>query len=73
MIKIIKHGTRDIRECNACGCLFSFDNEDKKFKFRGGSSEYSYVICPQCCSKVVLVAARQLEKVNEENEENEED
>ena len=28
MIKIIRHGTRQTKECERCGCLFSYDEVD---------------------------------------------
>ena len=28
MIKIIRHGTRQTKECEHCGCLFSYDETD---------------------------------------------
>lgn len=47
MIKIIKEGTRVIRECEYCGCLFSFDEEDVETVFNG-KADYKCVKCPQC-------------------------
>lgn len=63
MIKIIKHGTRDIRECNSCGCLFSFEKEDIKIKDIGNKEEGEVwlsesVICPQCKKPVYLKKER---------------
>lgn len=54
MIKIIKKGTRDIRECKTCGCLFSFDEEDVESVFKNGRIDYKCVKCPQCSYKVML-------------------
>lgn len=50
MIKIIKEGTRDIRECESCGCLFSFDAEDISVDQR----IKRYIKCPQCENKIIL-------------------
>lgn len=47
MRKIIKKGTRDIRECDSCGCLFSFDKEDVKTNL-----VTKHVKCPQCACPV---------------------
>lgn len=60
MIKIIKKGTRDIRECESCGCLFSFDAEDVEVKVKVSESEFlkyvnlKYVKCPQCSFEVEI-------------------
>lgn len=51
MIKIIKKGTREIRECDNCGCLFSFDEED----ILGGKGLQKYIKCPQCDYKVKIL------------------
>lgn len=58
MIKILKPGTRDTRECERCGCLFSFDKEDIK----GGNGYVNYVVCPQCENKVTLKQNREMPK-----------
>lgn len=50
MIKIIKHGTRDTRECEKCGCLFSFDEED----ILGGHGLRKHIECPQCRHDLTL-------------------
>lgn len=55
MIRIIKKGTRDIRECESCGCLFSFDEEDIQItRSRKKETEKyeKYVKCPQCDYRV---------------------
>lgn len=52
MIKIIKRGTRDIRECESCGCLFSFDEIDTSFV--NEMNVRRYVKCPQCSNNVIL-------------------
>lgn len=59
MIKIIKHGTRDIRECDSCGCLFSFDKEDIEYKDISNKEEGELwiserVTCPQCGEPIFL-------------------
>lgn len=53
MIKIIKEGTKDIRECESCGCLFSFDDEDIEVTYRKTGYE-KHVKCPQCSIKVAI-------------------
>lgn len=56
MIKIIKEGTRGIRECETCGCLFSFDIEDIEVTHSNMEIENyeKYVKCPQCSFKVEI-------------------
>lgn len=58
MIKIIKRGTRNIRECNNCGCIFSFDDVDTEFL--NEMNVQKIVKCPQCNYKVVLTAERDI-------------
>lgn len=60
MIKIIKEGTRQTKECNNCGCIFSFDEEDTEERSYGGVLQgYKKIIkCPQCKSDIILEATR---------------
>lgn len=59
MIEIIKRGTKQIVDCNICGCKFSFGNEDIIY----GSANTlvsgafipvvsSYINCPQCGNSI---------------------
>lgn len=59
MKTIIKKGTKNTRECNACGCLFSFDEEDICC---GLIFSPRYVKCPQCDRPVDLASLMPLEK-----------
>lgn len=61
MIKIIKKGTRDIRECVSCGCLFSFDEEDIEVTHRNMEFE-KYVLCPQCSFKIKISFENKISK-----------
>ena len=61
MKKIIKKGTRDIRECESCGCLFSFDEEDIEITRRRKKETEKYVICPQCDHKVIILSVMKKE------------
>lgn len=63
MIKIIKEGTRDIRECESCGCLFSFDKEDIVVTYRKTGYE-KHVKCPQCSFKVNILLETKKEPLN---------
>lgn len=57
MIKIIKEGTKKIKECEKCGCQFSYEREDIKvyddIEYCFGS-RYDYINCPQCNEKIIL-------------------
>lgn len=64
MIKIIKKGTRDIRECESCGCLFSFDEED----ILGGKGLKKYIKCPQCKMKIILKTIRATQLIESEED-----
>lgn len=55
MIKIIKAGTRNKKECENCGCIFSYDEEDNVML---GTS--LYIECPQCGKEIILQARREV-------------
>jgi hypothetical protein len=53
-IKVIRHGTKLIAECECCGCLFEYENEDIK-EIQLHLNEYrKYVRCPECNSEIYL-------------------
>jgi hypothetical protein len=60
MVKIIRKGTRQTKECTECGCYFSFDEEDTKCmtndSFNGISNKF--IPCPQCGKMVALGGTR---------------
>ena len=58
MIKIIRHGTRQIKECEHCGCLFSYDEVDTMIETKLDFKETRFIECPQCKEKIVLEATR---------------
>ena len=58
MIKIIRHGTRQIKECEHCGCLFSYDEVDTFIETKLDFKETRFIECPQCKEKIVLEAMR---------------
>ena len=58
MIKIIKQGTRQKLECDNCGCMFSFEDEDVK---RDCVRMRRFIECPQCRAKIYIADAN-LEK-----------
>ena len=60
MIKIIEHGTIKKKQCENCGCLFSYEKEDIEHSmnlslegFACGCG-YDYIICPQCKEEIRL-------------------
>ncbi len=62
MIKIIKNGTRQVKECEDCGCVFSSEEEDIE-KIDHGSQFYpkgykKIIRCPQCETVIILEATR---------------
>ena len=58
MIKIIKKGTRKIAKCSACGCVFSYEEEDiEKDGLLANNSVLigkTWVVCQQCGKEIVL-------------------
>ena len=53
MIEIIERGTKQIKKCKACGCVFSFEKLDIKH-----TPVKSIIICPQCEKEITLVASK---------------
>ena len=59
MIKIIKKGTKKNQECDFCGCIFSYEEEDIMTKTYGEET-FGYVrvediiYCPQCKKEIIL-------------------
>lgn len=47
-MRTIKVGTKQVRKCYGCGCLFEFENSD--ITLEGGS--IGFVNCPQCSKKI---------------------
>lgn len=52
MIEIIEKGTRVVTKCRACGCKFSYEEEDINVRYE---KQYpidkpigAFVRCPQC-------------------------
>ena len=54
MIKIIRHGTRQTKECEHCGCLFSYDEVDTMIETKLDFKATRFIECPQCKEKIVL-------------------
>lgn len=54
-IKIIQHGRLRECACFGCRCIFSFEKEDTK-KEQTHMSEYAtYVECPECGEKNIVM------------------
>lgn len=58
MIKIIKAGTKQVCDCEFCGCKFSFDSEDTY----GNQHDGTFIKCPQCQKEISLSAYRPYEE-----------
>lgn len=64
MIEIIKKGTRKNQECNFCGCIFSYEEEDIITKTKGfyKAEPFSFIksilYCPQCKKEIILKETR---------------
>lgn len=62
MIKIINPGTKKKINCDACGCLFSYEEEDVGYGDIAVIGDMlaigMYVTCPQCKQKIVLEATK---------------
>ena len=57
MIKIIKKGTKKNQECDFCGCIFSYGEEDIITKTDGEETFYhvkDVIYCPQCKKEIIL-------------------
>ena len=61
MIKIIKKGTKKNQECNFCGCIFSYEEEDIITKTYGEGIFYQVkdvIYCPQCKKEIIFKGTR---------------
>lgn len=59
MIKIINGGTRKIAKCSACGCVFSYEEEDIHTVPRARYlSIIHYIRCPQCNKAILIMIER---------------
>lgn len=60
MIEIIKKGTKTTVRCAYCGCLFSYEAEDKQHRpspiYKGSS--IIFVQCPQCQEDYIIEQPR---------------
>lgn len=58
MIKIVKKGTKKNQECDFCGCIFSYEEEDIIKTYEEGTFGYvcveDSIYCPQCKKEIIL-------------------
>lgn len=76
MIKIVKAGTKRVEQCELCGCIFSFDDEDITSDWEESTMTVDAIplqvytekiTCPQCSSIIILKSSksRSLEEATE--------
>ena len=64
MIEIIKPGTKKKIECEECGAILRYEQEDVQIRTALGmispvsTRSKKYIVCPQCNYKIVLEATR---------------
>lgn len=62
MIEIIKKGTKKNQECNFCGCIFSYNEEEDIITKAYGEGTFHHVkdiiYCPQCKKEIILKGTR---------------
>ena len=70
MIQVIQHGNKKRIECQNCGALLSYDEQEDVQKGTSKTTVLScsgkgsvtrsekYIICPQCKNKIVIDAVR---------------
>lgn len=58
MVEVIKHGDKNITDCDFCGAQLRYSIEDLKERERYLSQRDSYIekyiVCPDCQSKVII-------------------
>ena len=66
MIKIIKKGTKKNQECDFCGCIFSYEEEDiitetfitKNYGEETFNQVKDVIYCPQCKKEIILMGTK---------------
>lgn len=58
MVEVIKHGEKNIIDCDFCGAQLKYSVDDMKeqekyLTQRDGSIE-KYIVCPDCKNKVII-------------------
>ena len=48
MKRILVHVNKRVKECNECGCIFTYEKEDVITEQRGINEYLTYVACPDC-------------------------
>ena len=58
MVEVIKHGEKNIIDCNFCGAQlrYSVDDIKEQEKYLSQRDSYfeKYIVCPDCKNKVVI-------------------
>lgn len=60
MVTIIERGTKHIRKCGHCGCLFSYEDEDIYVRYEWLVPIEKTIKCPQCGSDIFLESLKSL-------------
>lgn len=58
MVEVIKHGDKNITDCDFCGAQLRYSVDDMKeqegYLSQRDSYTEKYIICPDCNSKVIV-------------------
>lgn len=73
MITIIEKGTKHKKKCEACGCLFSYEDEDIETHYTWLVPVYEYIKCPQCKNDILLRSFDELIDGEKEKDDEKED
>lgn len=65
MVTIIKYGTKHMRTCDYCGCLFSYEDGDIDTHYEWLIPIKETIECPQCRTDILLRSLNNEEEVEE--------
>lgn len=58
MVEVIKHGDKNITDCDFCGAQLRYSVEDireqENYLSQRDSFTEKYIVCPDCNSKVIV-------------------
>ena len=57
MVEVIKHGEKNIIDCNFCGAQLRYsvnDIKEETYLYQRDSYLEKYIVCPDCKNKVVI-------------------
>lgn len=69
MVTIIEKGTKHKHQCEACGCLFSYEDEDIDTHYIWLVPVYEFIKCPQCKNDILLRSFDEMLEAEQEGEE----